>query len=82
MTNKNTTKNNNKVKNNPNPSTSRIFSTVNNIFKIIITISISNNMDNESTTSSITFPSFQKKKVKQDKIEEFINKFLSRKKMV
>ena len=39
-------------------------------------------MDNESTTSSITFPSFQKKKVKQDKIEEFINKFLSRKKMV
>ena len=82
MTNKNTTKNNNKVKNNPNPSTSRIFSTVNNIFKIIITISISNNMDNESTSSSITLPSFQKRKVKKDKIEEFINKIVSHKRMI
>ena len=73
MTNKNTTKNNNKVKHNPNPSTPIFVSTVNNIYKSITIISISNNMDNESSTSSITLPSFQKRKVKTDRIEEFIN---------
>ena len=53
-------------------------SKVNNIYKSITTTSIRNNIDNESTTSSITLPSFQKRKVKKDKIEEFINKILSR----
>ena len=53
-------------------------STVNNIYKSITTIGIRNNIDNESTTSSITLPSFQKRKVKKYKIEEFINKILSR----
>ena len=52
------TTNNNKVKNNPNPSTSRFASKVNNIYKSITTTSIRNNIDNESTTSSITLPSF------------------------
>ena len=72
------TTNNNKVTNNPNPSTSRFVSKVNNIYKSITTTSIRNNIDNESTTSSITLPSLQKRKVKKDKIEEFINKILSR----
>ena len=39
-------------------------------------------MDNESTSSSITLPSFQKRKVKKDKIEEFINKIVSHKRMI
>jgi len=72
------TTNNNKVKHIPNPSTSKFMSKVNNTYKSITTTSIRNNIDNESTTSSITLPSFKKRKVKKDKIEEFINKILSR----
>ena len=61
------TTNNIKEKNNINPSTSRLVSTVNIIYKSITTKSMRKKIDNESTTSSITLPSFQKRKVKKDK---------------
>ena len=73
------TTNNNKAKNIPNPSTSKFMSKVNNICKSITTTRIRNNIENASTTSSITLPSLHKSKVKKDKTEEFINKILSRK---
>ena len=66
--------------NNINPSISRLVSKATNIYKSITTKRISNKVDNASITSSITLPSFQKRKVKKDKIEEFLNKILSRKK--
>ena len=49
-------------------------SKVNNTYKSITTTSIRNNIENASTTSSITLPSFQKRKVKKDKTDEFIKK--------
>ena len=66
--------------NNINPSISRLGFKATNIYKSITTKRISNKVDNASITSSITLPSFQKRKVKKDKIEEYLNKILLRKK--